>query len=316
MCRSLWQTPAAFTLISTCVPDGCGVGRSTSFRGALKSVTWKLFIASLPPVNHSWSWPDLAGRSRGVVRGLTGRDQWMMAGSVLVRRYGAKLRYFVDASLVRSGAAGAKAAARGRCNRRRRLADRHAFGRSHVRIGHRDRLDQERGIGMRRRGEELLRGSDFAQPAKIHHGDPVAHRFHHSKIMGDEQQRQSKARLHVFQQVQDLSAYRNIERRNRLIADDEFGIEDERARNADALALSAGKFMRQAPDHQRRIESNRGEYLADELLPLFRILDARYHQRLGDDLADAPPRIQRSDRILENKLHAPAHPPQGIALHR
>ena len=169
---------------------------------------------------------------------------------------------------------------------------------------------------MRRRGEELLRGSDFAQPAKIHHGDPVAHRFHHSEIMGDEQQRQSKARLHVFQQIEDLSANRNVERRNRLVADDELGIEDECARNADALALSAGKFMRQAPDHQRRIESNRGEYLADELLPLFRILDARYHQRLGDDLADAPPRIQRSDRILENKLHAPAHPPQCIALHR
>src|ERR1700730_4347061 len=44
MCRSLWQTPAAFTLIRTCVPDGCGVGASTSFKGALKSVTWKLLI--------------------------------------------------------------------------------------------------------------------------------------------------------------------------------------------------------------------------------------------------------------------------------
>ena len=50
MCRSLWQTPAAFTLSSTWVPDGCGVGASTSFKGALKSATWKLFIASLPMV--------------------------------------------------------------------------------------------------------------------------------------------------------------------------------------------------------------------------------------------------------------------------
>src|SRR5207248_9263580 len=47
MCRSLWQTPAAFTLINTCVPNGCGVGRCTSLKGALKSATWKLFIASL-----------------------------------------------------------------------------------------------------------------------------------------------------------------------------------------------------------------------------------------------------------------------------
>src|SRR5205807_403086 len=48
MCRSLWQTPAAFTRINTCVPDGRGVGCSTSFKGALKSATWKLFMASLP----------------------------------------------------------------------------------------------------------------------------------------------------------------------------------------------------------------------------------------------------------------------------
>src|SRR6266516_1331170 len=109
--------------------------------------------------------------------------------------------------------------------------------------------------------------------------------------MGDEQQRQSKARLHVFQQIEDLSANRNVERRNWLVADDELGIEDECARNADALALSAGKFMRQASDHQRRIESDCAEYLADELLPPFRILDARYHQRFCDDIADTPPRV-------------------------
>ena len=44
MCRSLWQTPAAFTLISTRVPAGCGVGSSISFNGALNSATLKLFM--------------------------------------------------------------------------------------------------------------------------------------------------------------------------------------------------------------------------------------------------------------------------------
>src|SRR6478752_3984841 len=48
MWRSLWQTPAAFTLISTCVPDGCGVASSNSCSGALKSATLKLFIGVLP----------------------------------------------------------------------------------------------------------------------------------------------------------------------------------------------------------------------------------------------------------------------------
>src|SRR4051794_18579016 len=48
MWRSLWQTPAALTLINTCVPDGCGVASSNSFSGALKSATLKLFIGVLP----------------------------------------------------------------------------------------------------------------------------------------------------------------------------------------------------------------------------------------------------------------------------
>src|SRR3954451_676222 len=48
MWRSLWQTPAAFTLINTCVPDGCGVASSNSCSGALKSATLKLFIGVLP----------------------------------------------------------------------------------------------------------------------------------------------------------------------------------------------------------------------------------------------------------------------------
>src|SRR5450759_5967538 len=141
MCRSLWQTPAAFTLIRTCVPDGCGVGASTSFKGALKSVTWKLFIAFLPSIFLALG-QSLPRIRRAVDRCLAGRDQWMMAGGELVRRYQAKFRHFVGTSLVRPGAAGTKPAARRGGNRRRRLPDRHAFGRPHVRIGHRDRLDQ------------------------------------------------------------------------------------------------------------------------------------------------------------------------------
>src|SRR5271165_1176991 len=41
-------TPAAVTRIKTCVPVGAGVGSSISFKGALKSTTLKLLMASLP----------------------------------------------------------------------------------------------------------------------------------------------------------------------------------------------------------------------------------------------------------------------------
>ena len=92
MCRSLWQTPAAFTLISTCVPVGCGVGASTSFRGALKSATWKLFIASLPKMVSYWA-QALGTLAASVRSGQTPdhalpwySDQRMVASGVLAGR--------------------------------------------------------------------------------------------------------------------------------------------------------------------------------------------------------------------------------------
>src|SRR3982074_32584 len=85
MWRSLWQTPAALTLTRTCVPDGCGVGWSTSFKGALKSATWKLFIASLPSIilDLERTWPRLQ-----VPKALVRPDQWTTAGVPAFGRYG------------------------------------------------------------------------------------------------------------------------------------------------------------------------------------------------------------------------------------
>src|ERR1700730_9129159 len=162
MWRSLWQTPAALTLIRSCVPDGCGGGWSTSFKGALKSATWKLFIAALPSRFFALvaTLPRMSCRDK---RGgaLAYLYQGMMAGGELVRGQLAKFRHFVRTSLVGARTAGAKTAARGRSNRRWRRADGDAFGRPHIGIGHRDRLDQQRGIGMRGVREQLLGRTDL-----------------------------------------------------------------------------------------------------------------------------------------------------------
>src|SRR6516225_4642451 len=89
---------------------------------------------------------------------------------------------------------------------------------------------------MRRLREKLLGRADLADTAEIHHRDAVADRFDHGEIVRDEQQRQPEPRLHLLQQIEDLRADRNVERGDRLVADDEFGIEHERLRDADALA--------------------------------------------------------------------------------
>ncbi len=62
--------------------------------------------------------------------------------------------------------------------------------------------------------------------------------------MGDEKVRQFELLLQIFQQVDDLCLNRNVERRDRLVADDETGFDRQGAGDADALALAARELVR------------------------------------------------------------------------
>ena len=64
--------------------------------------------------------------------------------------------------------------------------------------------------------------------------------------MGDEDDRQAELALEVAQQVEDLRLDRDVERRDRLVGDQQLGLERERAGDADPLALAAGELVRVA----------------------------------------------------------------------
>ena len=59
--------------------------------------------------------------------------------------------------------------------------------------------------------------------------------------MGNEQVREREFLLQVFEQVQHLRLNRYIERGDRLIGDDQLRVDDQRASDADALALSTAE---------------------------------------------------------------------------
>src|SRR5262249_57242800 len=89
--------------------------------------------------------------------------------------------------------------------------------------------------------------------------------------------------------------------------DDQFRVERERSRDADALALPAGELMREAR-HLGGSKSDKLEELGDPLAPiaLRRAVDL---QRLADDVARRHARIERGERILKDDLHlAPIRP--------
>ena len=102
------------------------------------------------------------------------------------------------------------------------------------------------GIGMARRIEQLIRGRLLHELAEIHHTHVVADLAHHRQIVGDEQHRDVGFALELHEQLDDACLDGDIERGNRLVADQHFRLDDQRPGDTDALALAAGEFVRVA----------------------------------------------------------------------
>jgi hypothetical protein len=85
----------------------------------------------------------------------------------------------------------------------------------------------------------------FDQAAEVHHADLVGHVPHHRQVVRDEQIGQPALALQVLHDVEHLRLHRHVERRGRLVADQELGLGGQRARDRDALALAAGELVRE-----------------------------------------------------------------------
>jgi hypothetical protein len=72
----------------------------------------------------------------------------------------------------------------------------------------------------------------------------VAQTAHDGEIVRDEDQRQSELATKLHEQAHDLRLDRDVERAHGLVANDELGLEHERAGDGDALALAARELVR------------------------------------------------------------------------
>ena len=123
-----------------------------------------------------------------------------------------------------------------------------------------------------------------------------------AQIVRDEEIREMPLALQLLQEIENLRLNRHVERRDRLVGDDEIRVCGERARDADALLLPAGELVRIAVD-EALAEPDGFHQLADALALLFARGEAERLDRLGDDLPDRHARIERRVRILEDHLH-------------
>ena len=112
-------------------------------------------------------------------------------------------------------------------------------------------------------GKQLLPRSTFHYPPSFHNCDPVRGAAGEREVMGDEQQRQTAFALQPAEKSRNPIGDQRVERRGRLIEQQDRGLLGQRHREPDSLPLTAGEFVNG---------------------PICAILHIRRGQRLADDL--------------------------------
>src|SRR5450830_644987 len=119
--------------------------------------------------------------------------------------------------------------------------------------------------------------------------------------MGDEQHRHAEPLLRVLEQFQDLRLHRHVERRGRLVGNQQVGLIRQGHRDHHALALAARQLVRIARQPPLRIgDADMIEQLDDaraRRLPRKPLMQQQY---LADLLFDRVQRIERGHRLLED----------------
>ena len=127
--------------------------------------------------------------------------------------------------------------------------------------------------------------------------------------MGNKQIGQIQVVLQVLHQVQNLGLNGHVQSRNRLVADDEFGVQRQGPGNADPLATATVQLMRVGVN-QPVGKAHHIHDLIDLLVNTRLVLVAEnllHQQGSRDGLADRHAGIQGGKGVLEYDLHIPAH---------
>ena len=135
---------------------------------------------------------------------------------------------------------------------------------------------------MLRRGEQLVGGALLHHLAGVHHGDAARHFGDHAHVVGDEHQRHAALLLQAAQQIEDLRLDRHVERRRRLVGDQQARIAGDRHRDHHALVHAARQLVRKV------VEPARGGRNADLLQQLDRARCARPCGRARGAAAASP----------------------------
>ncbi len=156
--------------------------------------------------------------------------------------------------------------------------------------------------------------SDLDDPPGIHDGDPMRSLGDDSHIVGHQHDRRAVVAPEPFQQSDDLRLDRHIERRRRLVGDNEARVGGERQGDDDPLAHPAGKLVRVMVNALvsggNADLTQQGQSAASRL--------SRPQIEMGADrfdelMSDCVERVEARERILKNRADLlAADAPHGL----
>ena len=169
-----------------------------------------------------------------------------------------------------------------------------------------------RRVRVHGRGTHVLGRTELDDTAEVHHRDPVGDDTRRREVVRDEQHRHAELAAQPPDQVERGRGERHVERARGLVAQQQCGRHDDRARERGALALPAGQLsrfrgrdLRGEADERERF----GDALAAAAAP-----DVLVGESLADQLADRHPRSERRARVLEDDLRARALADDDVAV--
>ena len=108
----------------------------------------------------------------------------------------------------------------------------------------RDRAEQAPGVGVLGVAEDRGLRPLLDDAARVHHDDPLGEVGDDAHVVGDDQDRGAELALEALHQLEDLRLDRDVERRRRLVGDQERRVARERHRDHHALAHAARELVR------------------------------------------------------------------------
>ena len=122
------------------------------------------------------------------------------------------------------------------------------------------------------------------------------------QVVGDEDHGQAVLVAQRGEEVEDLRLDGDVERRNRLVGDEQTRPRRQCCGDADALTLTARQRVR-SPVGEGRADSDLGEHLRNSGVTLLTRTDAQRVECLADAASHCPSWVQRTERVLEDRLH-------------